>query len=225
MSNGLLSGLLGFNPIDLQQQRLQQFMSPIRQASNPYERIGASLGTLLGGAFLSPDPELQQVASIRKIIQESSSGFDPKDPAATYETMAINLSEAGFVEQAAQASAKAKQLRAQDRDAAMKEETLDINKQRLQLDIEKEERLGRYTEAQIADLKNKAGRDGRKIITGRDEFGGTLFYEVDEKTGSIKAIQPQGTAAKAAPSASNIPGNLTPEQIKAELARRQNKGK
>jgi hypothetical protein len=67
MANGLLSDILGFNPAEYQQQQLALLTSPIRQAQNPYERIGASLGSLLGGAFLSPDPQLQRVAKIKQI--------------------------------------------------------------------------------------------------------------------------------------------------------------
>ena len=79
MANGLLSDILGFNPAEYQQQQLALLTSPIRQAQNPYERIGASLGSLLGGAFLSPDPQLQRVAKIKQ-IQTGLAQSGEKDP-------------------------------------------------------------------------------------------------------------------------------------------------
>jgi hypothetical protein len=90
MANGLLQSILGYNPVDLQQQRLKQFMSPIQQAQNPYERIGASLGTLLGGAFMSPDPALQRVSRIRD-LQSRAAEFGAGDQVKALEFMRTEM--------------------------------------------------------------------------------------------------------------------------------------
>jgi hypothetical protein len=191
-----VNDILAQDPQELQRQR---YMQQVQQASqvSPFSQIGFALGRGVSnkmqgrGFFESNDPVLESVTNIRRIIQESTSNFDPKDPAATYETLAANLAQAGFGAQAAQAAAQARQFRMQDKEASMKEETLDINRQKLQLAIDQEKRQGRYTDAQIKKLEQGLGSG--EIVQGRDQFGQTIFYE--KKDGKLKVITPEGATA------------------------------
>jgi hypothetical protein len=190
-----VNDILAQDPQELQRQRYMQQMQQASQVS-PFSQIGFALGRGVGnvsqgrGFFESNDPVLSSVANIRRIIQESTSGFDPKDPASTYETLAANLAQAGFGPQAAQAAAQARQFRMQDRESEMKEETLDINRQKLQLSIDQEKRLGRYTDAQIRNMEQRV--DSGDIVQGRGPYGETVFYE--KKNGKLRVITPEGAA-------------------------------
>jgi hypothetical protein len=99
MANGLFTGMLGFNPVDLQQKRMQQFLAPVQQAQNPYERIGAALGTIGGGALFGiEDPQLQRASKIRSIMDSSMQNADLSDPTAYRQsllTLAQNLKDSG----------------------------------------------------------------------------------------------------------------------------------
>jgi hypothetical protein len=99
MANGLFTGMLGFNPVDLQQKRMQQFLAPVQQAQNPYERIGAALGTIGGGALFGiEDPQLQRASKIRSIMDSSMQDADLSDPLAYKKsllTLAQNLKDSG----------------------------------------------------------------------------------------------------------------------------------
>jgi hypothetical protein len=67
----------------VQQRLMAQALAPITQAQNPYERIGAALGTFGGaaltGAFGAPDPTLQTTSKI-KTIQAKVVQSGEKDP-------------------------------------------------------------------------------------------------------------------------------------------------
>lgn len=92
MANGLMTNLLGYNPVTTSNQRLQQFLSPIQQASNPYEKIGAALGTLFGGALMGQDPELQKTSAVRSAIVSAAGQFSPNTP-EYFEAIAKSLPE------------------------------------------------------------------------------------------------------------------------------------
>jgi hypothetical protein len=118
MANGLLSNILGFNPATVQQQRMQQFLAPIQQAQNPYERIGAALGTIGGGAlFGMQDPQLQKASKVNQIMQSSLEGVDITDPSAYRSALiklAGNLRDAGEPDAALYAASEASKLAAKE---------------------------------------------------------------------------------------------------------------
>ena len=115
MANGLFTGMLGFNPVDLQQKRMQQFLAPIQQAQNPYERIGAALGTIGGGALFGiEDPQLQRASKIRSIMDSSMQDVDITNPTAyktSLLTLAENLKNAGETDAAMYAISEAAKLK------------------------------------------------------------------------------------------------------------------
>lgn len=119
MANGLFSSMLGFNPVDLQQKRMQQFLAPIQQAQNPYEKIGAALGTIGGGALFGiEDPQLQRASKIRGIMDSSLENVDMTDPTAyktSLLTLAQNLKDAGETDAALYAINEAAKIKPSER--------------------------------------------------------------------------------------------------------------
>lgn len=97
MANGILSNILGFDPVALQQQRQQQLMAPIQQAQNPYERMGAAIGTALGSSLFNvQDPRLKRASEVTGIYNEVMQNFDVNDPGASYQALAQTLAQAGY---------------------------------------------------------------------------------------------------------------------------------
>lgn len=100
----ITKGLFGFDPYEVQQQQTQRLLAPITQASNPYERIGASLGTILGASMFDiKDPRLAKASKITAITKQvMGEDMDPTDPELP--TKLQNLSKALFDEGEADAA-------------------------------------------------------------------------------------------------------------------------
>jgi hypothetical protein len=94
----ITKGLFGFDPYEVQQQQTQRLLAPITQASNPYERIGASLGTILGASMFDiKDPRLAKASKITAITKQvMGEDMNPTDPELP--TKLQNLSKALFDE-------------------------------------------------------------------------------------------------------------------------------
>jgi hypothetical protein len=105
MANGLLSNILGFNPATYQQEQLALLTNPIRQAKDPYERVGATLGSLIGGAFMAEDPQLKRAADIQSVL--GGVQFDPANPAESYNSIARELANKGYAAEALTAAQEA----------------------------------------------------------------------------------------------------------------------
>lgn len=100
----ITKGLFGFDPYEVQQQQTQRLLAPIAQASNPYERIGASLGTILGASMFDiKDPRLAKASKITAITKQvMGEEMNPTDPELP--TKLQNLSKALFAEGEADAA-------------------------------------------------------------------------------------------------------------------------
>jgi hypothetical protein len=109
MANGLLSNILGFNPATYQQEQLALLTNPIRQAKDPYERVGATLGSLIGGAFMAEDPQLKRAADIQSVL--GGVQFDPANPAESYNSIARELANKGYAAEALTAAQEAMKFR------------------------------------------------------------------------------------------------------------------
>jgi hypothetical protein len=219
--------LMTQDPETLQRQAYMREMQQLNPSGSAAGAIGAVLGRGIGnvtqgrGFFQTNDAGLQRVAQAQSIYNEVMRDFDPENPASSLTMLSKRLADAGLAEPAMLAAQEAAKYTAQARQLAATEEGLDLRRQQFQLELDKEERLGRYTEAQIEQMR----KDGSKILTGRDAMGATVFYKEDPKTGKLKIIEPEGAPARGPAAASGLPGNLTPDQIRAELARRQKQGK
>lgn len=233
MANGLLSNILGFDPTGLQQQRLKQFLAPVQQAQNPYERIGAALGSI-GGSMLfgMEDPQLAKVAQTQSIYNEVMKGFNPDKPTETWATLAKAYAEAGLAGPAQLAQQELTKSLAQDKQLSLRErevtasekrteadiesqkETAKYRNTQLKLELDREARLGRYTDAQIKELNDRVSKGDKKIVSGKGENMETIFYEVDERNGTVKPIVPLGSGAAAPAGAGKTPAQLAAEELK-----------
>lgn len=105
-----VSNIFGPDPSELRLRRQQQLMAPITQATNPYERIGAALGTALGASLFDiQDPQLQKATNITSIFNDIMKDTDPtkSDYASKLETLATRLAEQGYGREAAMATMEA----------------------------------------------------------------------------------------------------------------------
>jgi hypothetical protein len=110
----ITKGLFGYDPYEIQMQQQQRLMQPITQATNPYERIGAGLGTLLGASLFDiQDPRLARAAKLGTITKQIMG--ENADPTATdfvpkLEKLAETLLAEGEVDAAAYAMEQAKKF-------------------------------------------------------------------------------------------------------------------
>ena len=110
----ITKGLFGYDPYEIQMQQQQRLMQPIAQATNPYERIGAGLGTLLGASLFDiQDPRLARAAKLGGIMKQVMG--ENADPTATdfvpkLEKLAETLLAEGEVDAAAYAMEQAKKF-------------------------------------------------------------------------------------------------------------------
>lgn len=115
-SASTLENMIGFDPITYAQRRQQLFNAPVAQAQNPYERMGAALGNILGGAvFGLEDPNLKRAADINRIYSEVMSGTDPRQPdfAERLGGLTQRLADAGYGDAAMYAANQARTLQRQ----------------------------------------------------------------------------------------------------------------
>lgn len=110
----ITKGLFGYDPYEIQMQQQQRLMQPIAQATNPYERIGAGLGTLLGASLFDiQDPRLARAAKLNNIMKQvMGENADPTaaDFAPKMEKLAETLLAEGEVDAAAYAMEQAKKF-------------------------------------------------------------------------------------------------------------------
>jgi len=110
----ITKGLFGYDPYEIQMQQQQRLMQPITQATNPYERIGAGLGTLLGASLFDiQDPRLARAAKLGNIMKQvMGENADPTaaDFAPKLEKLAETLLAEGEVDAAAYAMEQAKKF-------------------------------------------------------------------------------------------------------------------
>jgi hypothetical protein len=219
-------------------QRYQNFQNPqIGLASTSGALLGRGLANLFGGRgfFEVSDPALRRVSEVQSIYNQAMQGFDPANPATSYETLAKSLAQAGYGQQAALAAAEAYKYSQQERDFGLRkrgvdiqergvgvqEGTLQVSKDRLKKDIDDAKRQERLTEAQIkkinAEIANLGG-DRYSFNLSKDALGNLVeIIAVNKSNPSdmkrIKISEPAASAA-ADPAAA----------ARAELERRK-KGK
>ena len=238
--------LLQNDPEYLRRQLAQQEIAKYQNLQNPQLGAAGTAGALLGrglsnmfqgrGFFDVADEGLRKVAETQAIYNRVMQDFDPENPTASWAALSKAYADAGLAgpaQLAQQEYAKAfqtqkelglreRQVKAtEDKTAADIEQGAELNRIRrdtLLSELKKEERLGRYTEAQIKEIQERIARGDKKIVAGKDQYGVTIFYETDERAGTVRPIVPQGSTA-AAPG-SGIPGNLTPAQIQEEIKKR-----
>lgn len=110
--NSTLENILGFDPNALQLRQQQQLLAPIAQAQNPYERMGAAIGTALGaGLFDIQDPRLKRASQVTGIYNDVMKNFDVSSPGTAYEQLAQRLASAGFGPEATFAASEASKYR------------------------------------------------------------------------------------------------------------------
>lgn len=152
-----VSGIFGADPYELAMRRQQQIMSPITQASNPYERIGAALGTALGaGVFGLRDPQLEKATNISNIFTDIMKDVDPTKPeyGKKLTELASTLADRGYGREAAMAAYEANKFRIQEQELLFKQAELGMKRTKAGMELSEEQRK-----------RNKAEQDTIKFYT------------------------------------------------------------
>jgi uncharacterized membrane protein YqiK len=250
-----VSGIFGKDPYEIALRSRQQFLAPITQASNPYEKIGAALGTLAGGALFNiQDPELKKAGEITKIFNDIIGTSDPTqaDYGTKLSTLATTLAQAGYGREAAVAAAEANKYTAsarqearaertltlQEEEAKRKAESAELTKTKLEAEIAREQRLGRLTDAQIEEIKARTENlkySEYSFQISKDPIGNvTSIVAVNKDDPTDFKVIPVGRGRPAeTPAAPGQPaaaprqpqGSSLAERAKAELERRKNAAK
>jgi hypothetical protein len=217
MANGLLTNILGFNPATVQQQRMQQFLAPIQQAQNPYERIGAALGTIGGGAlFGMQDPQLQKASKVNQIMQSSLEGVDITDPTA-YRTallqLAGNLRDAGEPDAALYAASEASKLEAKKtKPMAVSPGQQLVNPETGEVIYTAPPKEEKPAEQRVRETRiNELVTRGYSQQFATDIVDGNIRYEVVPQTGNVRRID------RLTGSVAEVPINNLPPQEQAAL--------
>lgn len=112
-----LENMVGFDPYAYAQRRQQLFNAPVAQAQNPYERMGAALGNIVGGTvFGLEDPILKRASDINRIYSDVMAGTDPTKPdfADRLGALTSRLSEAGYGDAAMYAANQARTVKREE---------------------------------------------------------------------------------------------------------------
>jgi hypothetical protein len=112
-----LENMVGFDPYVYAQRRQQLFNAPVAQAQNPYERMGAALGNIVGGTvFGLEDPNLKRASDINRIYSDVMAGTDPTKPdfADRLGALTSRLSEAGYGDAAMYAANQARTVKREE---------------------------------------------------------------------------------------------------------------
>lgn len=110
-SASTLENMIGFDPITYAQRRQQLFNAPVAQAQNPYERMGAALGNIVGGSIFGlEDPNLKRASDINRIYSDVMAGTDPtqSDFADRLGILTRQLANAGYGDAALYAANQAR---------------------------------------------------------------------------------------------------------------------
>lgn len=135
-SASTLENMIGFDPITYAQRRQQLFNAPVAQAQNPYERMGAALGNIVGGSIFGlEDPNLKRASDINRIYSDVMAGTDPtqSDFADRLGILTRQLANAGYGDAALYAANQARVIKKETAAEARAIEELGIRKSELGL--------------------------------------------------------------------------------------------
>jgi hypothetical protein len=232
-------------------QQYQNFQNPqLGLAATGGAVIGRGLANLFGGRgfFETSDPALRKVSEVQSLYNEAMQSFDPDRPDTSYSALAKTLAERGYGREAALAAAEANKYRKDfaaegraERTTKVQEGQLELSKekaaedrkiqlQKIEMELEREARLGKLNKAQIDQIYaniNKEDADKYNITVAKDAFGDvTGVVVVNKKNPSeVKVISVPGAGGatargEAAPS-SSAPGGRQPSLIEAAMAERR----
>jgi hypothetical protein len=171
------AGIFGPSAAELRQQYVKNLQAQLSSAQSPYERMGIALGNIVGNALGARDPELQRASTIQSIYQSVAQMHPDQTTPEFYRELSSVLSAAGLQEQAAMSAQRANEaqrtrqadLRA-ERQVALQEERLNLDKRNLDVTLEREKRQGLLTDAQIrqinAQIANMGSNYEYQVIKG-----------------------------------------------------------
>ncbi len=171
-----LENMVGFDPYAYALRRQQLFNAPVAQAQNPYERMGAALGNIVGGSIFGlEDQNLKRAADINRIYSDVMAGTDPTQPdfADRLGILTRQLSNAGYGDAAMYASNQARAIKKEAAAEARAEEELGIRKEDLEL---------RRKQAAEAKETNLVTTNGDPIVKKEGKF----FVQTTDDEGNIK---------------------------------------
>ncbi len=76
--------ILGFDPVEYQQQQQKLLQGQFASAQSPYERMGLALGNVFGRAIGGEDATLKRASEVRSIYDDVMTTFDPEAPQKSY---------------------------------------------------------------------------------------------------------------------------------------------
>ena len=174
-----VSGIFGADPYELAMRRQQQIMSPITQASNPYERIGAALGTALGaGLFGLRDPQLEKATNISNIFTDIMKDVDPTKPeyGTKLTELATTLAQRGYGREAAMAAAEANKFIGQVEDRNLRRQEIEARTKAVEAQAASTETAAEERRTKITTI----GTTSKRLTTYRKGTDPTI-YVMNEK--------------------------------------------
>lgn len=184
-------------------QRYQNFQNPqIGLASTSGALLGRGLANLFGGRgfFEVSDPALRRVSEVQSIYNQAMQGFDPANPATSYETLAKSLAQAGYGQQAALAAAEANKYKTEATRLGFEKERVELERKRVattekQLLLE-EVNKDPYGSIQKALQMDEDDPARAVILAGASARIGEKNFDQAVKTAQIKASEAQAEASR-----------------------------
>jgi hypothetical protein len=184
----ITKGLFGYDPYEIQMQQQQRLMQPIAQATNPYERIGAGLGTLLGASLFDiQDPRLARAAKLNNIMKQvMGENADPtsKDFVPKLEKLAETLLAEGEVDAAAYALEQAKKFTKTESSAFAKIDPKDYTPESVKV-------FARTQDYGSLVPRDKPGASYRTLTAAETRARGLdprMTYQLEEGTNKVTQI-------------------------------------
>lgn len=202
--------MLQNDPEYLARQLAQQEIQRYQNFQNPQIGLAATSGALLGrgignlfrgrGFFEVSDPALRRVSEVQSIYNQAMQGFDPTNPATSYETLARSLAQAGYGQQAALAAAEANKYKTEATRLGFEKERVGLEKERVDLTrrqiLLEEVNKDPYGSIQKALALPKDDPTRAVILAGASARIGEKNFDQAVKEAQIAASR--ATAAKAA---------------------------
>lgn len=88
--------ILGFDPVEYQQQQQKLLQGQFASAQSPYERMGLALGNVFGRAIGGEDATLKRASEVRSIYDDVMTTFDPEAPQKSYVLLGEVLRQRGY---------------------------------------------------------------------------------------------------------------------------------
>lgn len=208
----IVNGLFGLSSQQIRENQRQQDMQTglllsksTSTRKQPAFNVGYQIGSAFGRGLTSKlDPELQRAVGLEKILQETQQqlGQDAgQDPANLYSTLAKNLADAGYTNEAMIASQKFSEATKEKQILGLKERQVAVDEQ-----------AQKYKESQVKAEKLPPievlyNRKQEALTSGNTELAKTIQNVIDKETYIAEKAMPTDEATRTSIAMFNKPLN------------------